>query len=79
MLCVSLVQNHKLCHINLSMSKLSARNAGWLDNEPSRVTGRLEVRPAAELGPIIVCLDTSGQLRPSALHLLSTDAACLTA
>ena len=36
-------------------------SAGWLDNEPSRVTGRLEVRPAAELGPIIVCLDTSGQ------------------
>lgn len=34
--------------------------AGWVDNEPSRVTGRLEVRPAAELGPIIVCLDTSG-------------------
>ena len=34
--------------------------AGWLDNEPSKVTGRLEVRPAAELGPIIVCLDTSG-------------------
>jgi len=36
--------------------------AGWVDDEPSRVTGRLEVRPAAELGPIIVCLDTSGRL-----------------
>ena len=36
--------------------------AGWVDDEPSRVTGRLEVRPAAELGPIIVCLDTSGPL-----------------
>lgn len=43
------------------MKLLADGHAGWLDNEPSRVTGRLEVRPAAELGPIIVCLDTSGQ------------------
>jgi len=35
---------------------------GWLDGEPARVTGRLEIRPAAELGPIIVCLDTSGSM-----------------
>ena len=51
-----------------SLSKLVVGGiAGWLDNEPSRVTGRLEVRPAAELGPIIVCLDTSGQPPSSAL------------
>ena len=31
------------------------------------MTGRLEVRPAAELGPIIVCLDTSGH----SLHTLA--------
>lgn len=37
--------------------------AGWVDDEPARVTGRREVRPAAELGPIIVCLDTSGSMR----------------
>lgn len=34
--------------------------AGWLEDEPSKLTGRFEVRPAAEQGPIIVCLDTSG-------------------
>lgn len=34
--------------------------AGWLEDEPSRLTGRFEIRPAAEQGPIIVCLDTSG-------------------
>ncbi|DBA84260.1 TPA: hypothetical protein ACH3X2_006318 [Trebouxia sp. C0005] len=41
---------------------MSYERTGWVDNEPSRVTGRLEVRPAAELGPIIVCLDTSGSM-----------------
>lgn len=41
---------------------MSYERTGWLENEPSRVTGRLEVRPAAELGPIIVCLDTSGSM-----------------
>lgn len=40
---------------------MSYERAGWAENEPSRVTGRLELRPAAELGPIIVCLDTSGK------------------
>ena len=35
---------------------------GWLEGEPARTTGRQEVRPAAELGPIIVCLDTSGSM-----------------
>lgn len=48
------VSTHAVCNV------LCATVAGWVDNEPSRVTGRLEVRPAAELGPIIVCLDTSG-------------------
>lgn len=41
---------------------MSYERTGWVDDEPSRVTGRLEVRPAAELGPIIVCLDTSGSM-----------------
>ena len=36
--------------------------AGWLEDEPARVTRRMEVRPAGELGPIIVCLDTSGSM-----------------
>lgn len=40
---------------------MSYERTGWTENQPSRVTGRLEVRPAAELGPIIVCLDTSGK------------------
>ena len=39
----------------------NARRAGWLEDQPSRVTGRMEIRPAAEQGPIIVCLDTSGE------------------
>ena len=42
---------------------LSYERAGWLDDTPARATGRLEVRPAAELGPIILCLDTSGSMR----------------
>ena len=41
---------------------MSYERTGWLDDQPSRLTGRLEVRPAAELGPIIVCLDTSGSM-----------------
>ena len=41
---------------------MSYEREGWVDDEPARLTGRLEVRPAAELGPIIVCLDTSGAL-----------------
>ncbi|EFJ49849.1 hypothetical protein VOLCADRAFT_120690 [Volvox carteri f. nagariensis] len=42
---------------------LSYDRTGWLDNEPARVTSRMEIRPAAELGPIILCLDTSGSMR----------------
>ena len=41
---------------------MSYERTGWVEDEPARLTGRLEVRPAAELGPIIVCLDTSGAL-----------------
>ncbi|KAI3428338.1 hypothetical protein D9Q98_006718 [Chlorella vulgaris] len=41
---------------------MSYERQGWVDDEPSRLTGRMEVRPAAELGPIIVCLDTSGSM-----------------
>lgn len=42
---------------------MAYERAGWIDDEPARTTGRLEIRPAAELGPIIVCLDTSGSMR----------------
>lgn len=42
---------------------MSYEREGWVEDEPARLTGRLEVRPAAELGPIIVCLDTSGAAR----------------
>ncbi len=41
---------------------MSYDRTGWLEDEPCRPTGRLEIRPAAELGPIIVCLDTSGSM-----------------
>lgn len=41
---------------------MSYERTGWLEDEPTRVTDRLELRPAAELGPIIVCLDTSGSM-----------------
>ena len=37
----------------------SYQREGWLEDQPSRATGRNEIRPAAEMGPIIVCLDTS--------------------
>lgn len=39
---------------------MSYERTGWVDDEPSRLTGRMEIRPASEQGPIIVCLDTSG-------------------
>lgn len=42
---------------------MSYERTGWVDDEPARVTGRMEIRPAAELGPIILCLDTSGSMR----------------
>lgn len=40
----------------------SYQREGWLEDQPSRATGRFEIRPAAEQGPIIVCLDTSGSM-----------------
>jgi len=42
---------------------LSYERSGWLEDVPSRVTDHFEIRPAAEQGPIIVCLDTSGSMR----------------
>lgn len=47
---------------------LSYERTGWLDDTPARMTGRMEIRPAAELGPIILCLDTSGG--PAAIDLV---------
>lgn len=41
---------------------MSYDRTGWLDNQPCRPTGRLEIRPAAEIGPVIVCLDTSASM-----------------
>eukprot|EP00208_Stichococcus_sp_RCC1054_P001044 CAMPEP_0206142050 /NCGR_PEP_ID=MMETSP1473-20131121/15266_1 /ASSEMBLY_ACC=CAM_ASM_001109 /TAXON_ID=1461547 /ORGANISM="Stichococcus sp, Strain RCC1054" /LENGTH=666 /DNA_ID=CAMNT_0053536869 /DNA_START=327 /DNA_END=2327 /DNA_ORIENTATION=- len=41
---------------------MSYERTGWLEDEPSRMTGRFEIKPAAEMGPIIVCLDTSGSM-----------------
>ncbi|GAX75202.1 hypothetical protein CEUSTIGMA_g2646.t1 [Chlamydomonas eustigma] len=41
---------------------MSYERTGWLDDQPSVVTSRMEIRPAAELGPIILCLDTSGSM-----------------
>lgn len=41
---------------------LSYERTGWIENEPSKVTDRLELRPASEMGPIIVCLDTSASM-----------------
>ncbi|KAK9819714.1 hypothetical protein WJX72_001579 [[Myrmecia] bisecta] len=41
---------------------MSYERTGWLEDEPARRTGRTEIRPAAEAGPIIVCLDTSGSM-----------------
>ena len=36
--------------------------SGWLEDQPAVITDRTEIRPAAELGPIILCLDTSGSM-----------------
>jgi uncharacterized protein with von Willebrand factor type A (vWA) domain len=41
---------------------LSYERAGWVEDQPSKVTDRLELRPASEMGPIIVCLDTSASM-----------------
>ena len=40
---------------------LSYERVGWVDT-PAVTTHGMEVRPAAECGPILVCLDTSGSM-----------------
>ncbi|MEW5311330.1 MAG: hypothetical protein WDW38_003056 [Sanguina aurantia] len=42
---------------------MSYELTGWLEHDSARVTSRTEIRPAAELGPIILCLDTSGSMQ----------------
>lgn len=44
---------------------MSYERTGWVEDEPAKLTGRFEIRPAAEQGPIIVCLDTSGSMAGS--------------
>ena len=41
---------------------MSYERDGWLDDPSTRPTRRFEVRPAAEDGPLILCLDTSGSM-----------------
>lgn len=41
---------------------MSYERDGWLDDPSTRATRRFEVRPAAEDGPLILCLDTSGSM-----------------
>ncbi len=41
---------------------LSYERVGWLEDEPSRVLLRREVRPTGDQGPIVVCLDTSASM-----------------
>jgi len=41
---------------------MSYERAGWLDDPATRPTRRLEIRPAAEDGPLLLCLDTSGSM-----------------
>lgn len=54
---------HHLYMLTLHIVPNPQTHSGWVDDEPARVTGRMEIRPAAELGPIILCLDTSGSMR----------------
>ena len=44
---------------------MSYERDGWLDDPSTRPTRRFEVRPAAEDGPLILCLDTSGSMAGS--------------
>lgn len=41
---------------------MSYERSGWLEGEPTRTTSRSEIRPSADMGPIICCLDTSGSM-----------------
>ena len=47
----------------LERALLSYERAGWTDDLPTRVLERQELRPAAEQGPILLCLDTSGSMQ----------------
>ena len=40
---------------------LSYERSGWME-DTTRVTKHSEIRPSAEMGPIICCLDTSGSM-----------------
>lgn len=42
-------------------SLLSYERSGWLE-DTTTVTKHTEIRPSAEMGPIICCLDTSGSM-----------------
>eukprot|EP00210_Caulerpa_lentillifera_P001838 g1767.t1 len=63
--------NSKLSRVSrlLHLARRAERNlmsyerAGWLENEPSKILEHMEYRPAAEQGPIIVCLDTSASMQ----------------
>jgi hypothetical protein len=59
--CPGVPQDHIALPSRAERMLMSYQREGWVEDEPARLTGRLEVRPAAELGPIIVCLDTSGE------------------
>ena len=39
-------------------SLLSYERVGWMEDEPSNVLDRMEIRPSGVQGPIILCLDT---------------------
>lgn len=47
----------------LERTLLSYERCGWADDLPTRVLTRQELRPAAEQGPILLCLDTSGSMQ----------------
>lgn len=61
---------HILPHTHKRPFQVLGVCVGWLEDQPSRMTGRMEIRPAAEQGPIIVCLDTSGMYMQ---HFISID------
>ena len=53
----------RLLHFARRMERtlLSYERVGWAE-EPAVTTEGMEIRPAAECGPIILCLDTSGSM-----------------
>lgn len=46
----------------LERALLSYERAGWVDDLPTRVLARQELRPLAAQGPMLLCLDTSGSM-----------------